>query len=902
MNLKSIRVLIVDDEVLLLELSKIFLEKTGGIIADTAPSGNEALSMLATKQYDVIVSDYQMPGKDGLQLLREIKERGSDVPFILFTGKSREDIAVAALNMGAAFYLQKGGDPKAQFAELSNMIFRAAANQEAERRLITSEEKFRTMFMDSAEAYLLLSGKEFIDCNKAALKMYRTTLEGILGRSPADLSPPFQPDGRSSEEKMLEVLQNANAPMKFEWLHQTADGTEFYALIALTPLNPAGDGYIFCAVTDITDRKKAEQALKASEGRFRSVVANAEALSFVIDRNGIITLSEGKGLANLGRRPGELVGKSINELLSNDPHLIRSVERASKGESLHDIFNYRGRKYDTVFTPVKGEEGQSSDVIAIANDITEKALIDQERQQNAMRMQALLELNQMSDRPLSELTAFAMEEGVRLTNSSIGYLAFMNEDETVLTMHAWSREAMKQCAITEKPFEYKVSETGLWGEAVRLRKAVITNDYSAPSVMKRGTPTGHVRLTKHMNVPVFDSGRIVLVAGVGNKKEDYDLGDVRELTLLMEGMWRLIRKKRMEEALRESEKRMADIIDLLPDPTMVISVDGIVVAWNKAMESLTNTKALDIVGKGEHEYAMPFYGQRRPLLIDYALNKNHDVLSKYNSIRLDGNVITAETIPLRLKGKDVILWARASPFYDDNGEIIGGIETVRDVTEWKRSESTLMQMNKQLNTLSDITRHDLLNTLTVLRGHVALARTRTQDEQFLKHLKVEDRLLQKVEDQIMFTKEYQNLGLAAPIWQNLAELVKKMDMPPGVALMNECDGIEIYADPMLPRVFDNLLDNSIRHGEKVTAIRVKPKRGTDGLRIIFEDNGNGIPRGNKEIIFQRGYGKNTGLGLFLVREILEITGMKIEETGVEGQGARFEVLVPRGFYRRQNEQ
>lgn len=777
-----IKVLIVDDEEYLLELSRIFLERSGGIHAEVAPSARLALDKLLLDHYDVIVSDYQMPEMDGLELLSVLKRDGIDIPFILFTGKSREDIAVAALNMGAAYYLQKGGDPKAQFAELANMVRRAASNKIAERRLVESESKFRTMFTESADAFLLLANGKFIDCNKAAERLYSKPREKLIGSDPGSMSPEFQPDGSHSSEKAGLLVKKAlqDGSVKFEWVHKHGDGTDFWVDVSLTALHRTEGGLLFCSIVEITDRKKAENAVKV----------------------------------------------------------------------------------------------------------------------NAMRMQALLELNQMSDRPLDELAAFAMEEAVRLTDSTIGYLAFMNEDETVLTMHAWSRQAMRECAVKDEPFEFPVKKTGLWGEAVRQRRPIITNDYPSSNPLKKGLPHGHVELTRHMNVPIFESGKIVVVAGVGNKDEAYDQTDVKELTLLMEGMWRLVRKKRIEEALRESEKRMSDIIDLLPDPTMVLSHDGLVVAWNRAMEALTGMKSENLVGKGNYEYSLPFYGERRPLLVDYSLSRNPDVLSKYSSINLEGNIITAETIPLKLKGKDVILWARASPFYDQHGNVIGAIETIRDVTNWKRAESTLLQMNKQLSTLSDITRHDILNTLTVLRGHVSLARMRTTDPTFLNYLKMEDGLLQKVEDQIMFTKEYQNIGLAEPSWQNLGEMIDRLEHQPGLTVTNDCGGIEVYADPMLPRVFYNLLDNSVRHGGKVDKVTVSLIRGPDGLRILFEDNGRGIHENIKDIIFTRGYGKNTGLGLFLAREILALTNMRITENGREGEGARFEITVPKGYFRK----
>lgn len=158
------------------------------------------------------------------------------------------------------------------------------------------------------------------------------------------------------------------------------------------------------------------------------------------------------------------------------------------------------------------------------------------------RLEAFVRLNRMVGAPLPEIASFAMEEAVRLTQSTVGYIAFANEDETVLTMHAWSRSAMAECEVADKPIDYPVANTGLWGEAVRQRRPIITNDYAAPSEWKRGLPEGHVKVRRHMNVPVFDGDRIVIVAGVGNKVTDYDESDVRQLTLLMTEMWRIVRR------------------------------------------------------------------------------------------------------------------------------------------------------------------------------------------------------------------------------------------------------------------------------------------------------------------------------------------------------------------------
>jgi len=181
---------------------------------------------------------------------------------------------------------------------------------------------------------------------------------------------------------------------------------------------------------------------------------------------------------------------------------------------------------------------------------------------NEARLQALLQLNEMTAASLKEITDFALEAAVKLTQSKIGYLAFMNADETVLTMHSWSKAAMSECAIVDKPIIYPIDSTGLWGEAVRQRKPVITNDYQAPNPLKRGYPPGHVHVLRHMNIPVFEGDRVVVVSGVGNKEEPYNDSDVRQLTLLMQGMWQLIQRKRDADLVRLNEARLQALVDL----------------------------------------------------------------------------------------------------------------------------------------------------------------------------------------------------------------------------------------------------------------------------------------------------------------------------------------------------
>ncbi|MBI9075727.1 MAG: GAF domain-containing protein [Desulfatibacillum sp.] len=184
------------------------------------------------------------------------------------------------------------------------------------------------------------------------------------------------------------------------------------------------------------------------------------------------------------------------------------------------------------------------------------------------RLKTLVTLSCMTDAPLEEIANFSLDEAIRLTKSEVGYLAFMNEDQTAFTMQAWSKDALKQCSMDDKPTVYNVEETGLWGEAFRQRRPIVTNDYSAPHPGKKGYPPGHVKIKRHLNLPVITGDKVVAIAGVGNKEAPYNETDVRQFTLLMQGMWRLVEKHQakinLEKELHESERKLTTLMNNLP--------------------------------------------------------------------------------------------------------------------------------------------------------------------------------------------------------------------------------------------------------------------------------------------------------------------------------------------------
>jgi signal transduction histidine kinase len=224
-----------------------------------------------------------------------------------------------------------------------------------------------------------------------------------------------------------------------------------------------------------------------------------------------------------------------------------------------------------------------------------------------------------------------------------------------------------------------------------------------------------------------------------------------------------------------------------------------------------------------------------------------------------------------------------------------------DITEQKKAEEALLQANRQLNLMTSITRHDINNQITMLTGFLRILEKKHPDPALSEYFQKISTTTKRISAMIRFTKEYEKIGVRAPVWQDTHILVDTAtkEVPLGnVKVKNDIpSGPEIFADPLIVKVFYNLMDNAARYGEKISTIRFSVQESGENYLIVCEDNGEGIPAEEKEKIFDRGFGKNTGLGLFFVREILSITGITIRESGELGKGARFEITVPKGAYR-----
>jgi len=1046
-------VLYVDDEPMLLELAKIFLENTGEFKVDTVTSAPAALDILIKTSYDCIISDYQMPGMDGIVFLKTVRSSGNVIPFIIFTGKGREEVVIEALNSGADFYLQKGGDPKAQFVELAHKI-------------------------------------------RQAIQI------------------------KIAQKTMQDLVQGAPIP---EFVIDRSHRVLFW--------NRALEEYSGIAASDVVGTTDHWKAFYPSR---RPCLAD-----LIVDDN----------IDGIARW---YAGKQAKSPIRTDNFVATDYFPAMKG----------GTWLFFTAAPLRDPSGNITGAIETLQDVTSLRKKEEELRAAYEQMQAAFEQVKISEAALNvqNKRLEASEQRYRnVVEDQTEFISRFQPDGThVFVNEAYCRYFNKtRDEIIGKKFVPRLPPEDQ--NLVRDHFASLTKEHPTAIVTHRIVlPDGRIRWQRWSDRAIFgENGTLTEYQSVGR--------DVTE-------------QKRAEIALIQSERQLADIINFLPDATLVIDRQGKVIAWNRAIEEMTGILAADMVGKGDYEYAIPFYGVRRPILIDLIFESEDTIARQYYGIlHQKGALLIAETDLPQLKGKRAVLWGKASPLYDVTGTIIGAIESIRDVTgrremedaikdrelqlnsfmqtlpigvfrntpgidgvnimanpvvatmhgfetleefrkyrvaelyadpferqkisdrlihegrlsnveirlkkkngelfwarlssiavpgldgnvacfdgvlediteqkqaeealrksetslasifraapvgiglvadrvlirvndricemtgysqdelvgknsrilyptdeeydyvgtvkyamirdrgtgtvetrwmrkdgiirdillsstpldpsvvsagvmftalditdrktaetrlraayqqltdteeelrgkydELTRAEETLKEANRKLHLLSSITRHDILNKVSVLLGNLEHAKTKSQDPTMAVYIAKLESAAMAIKEQIEFTRVYQDLGSHEPQWHNLHQVISRLQVPPLLSMHADLPPVEIFADPIFKKIFYNFLDNAIRHGQKVRTITVSTRDGPQGLVISWEDDGVGIPAHEKEKIFSKDYGKHTGLGLFLAAEICSVTGITLQETGEPGKGARFELLVPHGSYR-----
>ncbi|MFH0967592.1 MAG: PAS domain S-box protein, partial [Methanobacteriota archaeon] len=717
------------------------------------------------------ISDYQMPDMDGIEFLRKVRGSGDAIPFILFTGRGREEVVIQALNEGADFYLQKGGDPCSQFTELSHKI-RQAVRQ---RRLETSvrnhkrrEEDIINFLPDAT--FAINSDRIIIAWNRAIERLTGVSSEQMLGKGDFEYALPFY---RERRPLLIDLVlkdypetYSTYSSIKREEDHLSAEVTlsHFH--------NGTGASFWFTA-----------SPLYDTQG---TIVGAIESIREVTE-----------------------IKRAEQNILRNHEELQAAYEQISAAE----------------------EELRSN-----IDEIT--------RQEQAARE--------------SEHQLHAMATNI----PGVVYRFYVNPDGTYGTDY-----------ISERSKQILGLENDLTNFSDWLTQGIIPDDRDRfiSSVQHAITTISPWEFIGQYQKP---SGEKIWLKGVASPIRDHD-------KLIFDGV---IFDDTERKLIEEFNRLLAKMADDAPASITVHDFEGTMLYANDMTFQLHGYSREEFLAKNLHDIDVP---ETEQLIAERMQQIHENGAGDFNvyHMRKDGS-----KIPLHVSAK-IIEWGGRKVL----------LSIASDISDLKRSDEALHEANQKLRLLTGLVRHDIFNQLTVVKGCHILAMEESDPAKVQEYLSHAWHAGERIEKTIGFTKEYEEFGIASSEWQLIHHIIDGIMVEvsfASVTIHNLIpDDLEVYADPIIRKVFSTLLENAITHGGKITIIQFSCLEQEDTLIISCIDDGVGIPFDKKDMIFDHKYGENTKVGLFLIREILSITGLSIRESGTPGIGARFEILVPPGKYR-----
>jgi len=1131
----KIRVLLVDDELGLLKVAKQCLELQGPFHVDTANSVEEALNKLKEKEYDAVISDYQMPGKDGLEFLEMLRKNGNTIPFIMFTGKGREEVAVKAWSLGADHYVNKTGNPETVYCELAHCLRSTVEKHFAEAQMKETVQKLQTIYQNAVEGITYVDPEEnIVYANKAFADIIGYEQEQLAGMNLRRfVDEESWAKIRTETEKHLKGKAN-----RYELIFRRTDGTTRNVQISGSPLFDSDGGFAGTVgiVLDVTASKNAEETAKESEEKWHSLFEMAPDGMATTDMKGVITSVNSAFLRLTGYKREDIVGKRFTKLQTikpkDIPKYLKLMISALRGR-LPEPFEYSyvrkdgtigwgeahvgslkknsktigyqmifreiterknaeeslrtcAQRYEKLFESsrmgvvISGPDGKVSSANPAAarmlgysgpKELVGLAFLESCVDQNQRKMllkqlmgkgyvqgfkaflkrkddsQVRIEANitlykdtkrnvlrtenvftEISEREKAEEELRESEERFRSLFESIpdpvgifvgregrlldynpafkkssgytdeelkgkAFLDFVHPDDRALVLEKYQTEYSEE----ELPIVYEIRGMNKKGESIPLEISVSTykkkgraigievihrditerkryerslstlNTYGlrlntaksmeeiyeltldatektlgfefADVFMVKGnmlqlvTHRGKTRISslslpmdgdRGISVRAARTGKLVLIPDI-RKEEAYvegeegarsefavpikigprvlgvlnvesrelDAFDKKDQELLeilashaATAISSLDRARELEvyaREIRETKQKFEGLFLGNPEATVYLAPDFRILDINQRFEELLGHSLSEIKGKHIDEVVVPKDKMKEAKMLD--------------GKAIEGYVYH-DTFRMRKDGSLVPVSISAAPIKVEN-RLVGYIGVYKDISDLKKIEKNLEEMNEKLQVVGQLTRHDVRNKLSTITGNVYLLKKQlASNSEILGKLRDMETAVQQTVKIFDFAKAYEMLGTEELVYNDVEKTVNEaislFANRNNIKVINDCHGLTILADSLLRQLFYNLIDNSLKYGQKTARIRVYyEKTGQDSLKLVYEDDGIGIPVAEKPKLFKEGYstGGSTGYGLYLIKKIVEVYGWTIQETGTPGKGARFTMVI-----------
>ncbi|MFW6375830.1 MAG: PAS domain S-box protein [Thermoplasmatota archaeon] len=849
-------ILFVDDEGGLLDQAKIFLKKIhDGFDIDTVVSVEKGLKKLDENDYDCIVSDYQMPKMDGLEFLKVIREkRGLDIPFIMFTGRGREEVAMKALNLGANRYLQKGGDAKSQYGLLSDAILQEVNSYQGEK----AQERLSSIVQSSQNAII---GKD-IDgkiksWNKGAEEIYGYLEEEVIGEHISIIAPE---DKKEEIDDILEKIKKGEKVEAFETRRVTRDGDEIYISLTVSPIFDKNDNVIGASsiAQDITERKEVERKLRKSEQEKSMILESTDEIISYHDKNHTIKWANRAYLQATGRSLDDLIGEKcyqaweLETICENCP-VKKTIETGESHEAELTPDNQENWPEDqgswlVKSSPVRDEDGNIVGAVVVALEISERRKAIEQLKKGEKRFKILFQEN-----PEAVVEVDADFEVIEV-NTQFEKL-FKYDKEEILGKH------INDLIVPEGKKE----------EGDELNNRSIQEGYFHHET---------IRKDKHENeIPVSITARPIKYS-----EETHHLAVYKDITDIEEVKETLCEMKERKERLVEGIKRYRNLVEASPDTILLIdSKSGKVIDANQRVEDLFKMSREEVINKDISEL-VPENEENvyEKLFEQWKVGTMYSGKKELHILDSGGKEVPVEigTSSLELEGKKVIF----------------GV--FRNITKRKEAE-------KRQEFLHSLLRHDVRNKVSIVKGYHELI----MDEDFDLPESVNDYISKAedgIEESIEIIKKVSSLRKAQEEDVKIVEIdqiVKDVldhteDIASDKGIEITCDyteeGQEVKGGSLLEQVFTNIIENAIQHSG-CCHINIHSKSTEDEIIYTIEDNGKGISDEEKKKIFKKGYTtdeeRGTGLGMFLVKTLLKIYEGEIEVKDSEMGGTKFNVTL-----------
>ena len=826
----TIRVLHVDDQLDFAETTTAFLERESDRFdTETVSSASEGLNRLAESTFDCVISDYEMPGQNGVEFLRAVREEWPDLPFILFTGKGSEIVASDATSAGVTDYLQKSSGTE-QYELLANRILNAVGRVQAEKQIKTEQKRLKTLFEHLSQPAVEVR----YEADEPIVRQVNAAFENVFGYGSEtmigdSLDTHIVPDNRTDEAaKINEHVQSGGSLDSREVVRQTTDGLRKFLLQNAVYDDGSGG---FAIYTDITDRSESKELLERNRDLLRHTQQLAKVGGWEAD-------------VETGEQRWTEETYDIHDLDAEEstPSVETGIEfyHPDDQETIEEAVNNcrtRGESYELDLRLITADDEQKwvrttgepvydgDDIVKIRGaicDITQR----RERRQELEQIETLFQNTQ--DHP------FLINVGDPFT---IERLNPAWEDTPGVSVEE-SRGQPIQDVLGEKQAR-EVEQK--YRKCVEQREEL---EYEMQLQFGNEDIEWQTRIA-----PVVISGEVEYIAGA-----------CRDMTEIQE--------RRRE--LSELKKQYQTLVENFPDGAVYLIDESFeyIRARGEELERV-GLSPTDIEGHTPHEV--------------FSDELADEVCKQYEQA-FNGNTTAVE-----LEYRDERYRVRATPVGVDEDEIGYVMAVAQNITEHVENKRRLKQQNEQLDEFASVVSHDLCSPLSVAEGNLELLRAECDSDRIETIDSALTRMDNLIEDLLRLARTGEQVSDTEPV--NLADLLQNcwqnVETTDATIQLNSSGTVQADRG-RLAQVFENLMRNAIEHTEQTVTVTIGEFE--DGFYI--EDDGDGIPEDERDDVFAPGYtttDDGTGFGLSIVSDIVEAHGWEIRLTDSADGGARFEI-------------